>query len=266
MSDEATNVTESCCQSERIACLLGGGLLLGIGLRGGTLSKAIGLVTGGLLIARGIRGHLGVAKAIGAQADDSTEPSWRRAIHVSKTLTVMRPREEVYAYWRNFENLPNFMRHLNEVKVETERLSHWKAKAPAGREVAWDAEITQEVENSLIAWRSLGGADVPNEGEVQFVDAPGGRGTEVRVRLTYHPPAGVIGAVVAKAFGEEPEMQISEDLTRFKSIMETGEVPTTEGQPSERMRRAKGWLGARLLGPGMSDEEAIPNAREAEVL
>ena len=147
-----------------------------------------------------------------------------RGIGVQQRITVNRPPEEVYAFWRNFENLPRFMQHLDEVRVLDGRRSHWTARAPAGTSVSWDAETTDDRPNELIAWRSAEGADVPNEGEVRFVRAAGGRGTEVHVRLRYEPPAGKLGALVAKLFGEEPTQQVAGDLRRFKQVLETGEV------------------------------------------
>ena len=155
-------------------------------------------------------------------------------VRVDRAITVNKPREEVYRFWRNPENLARFMKHLESVKVLDDGRSHWIAKAPAGKTVEWDAEVINEVENELIAWRSLPGAGVDNAGSVQFNDAPGGRGTIVKVELQYNPPGGVVGAWLSKLWGEEPSQQINEDLRRFKALMETGEIPTTEGQTSGR--------------------------------
>jgi uncharacterized membrane protein len=110
-----------------------------------------------------------------------------------------------------------------------DRLSHWCAVGPAGMRVEWDAEIVADTENELIAWRSLEGSDVQNSGSVRFSRAPGARGTEVRVQLQYTPPAGALGRSVAWLFGEEPDQQVHEDLHRFKQLMETGEIPLSEG-------------------------------------
>ena len=151
---------------------------------------------------------------------------------VARTVTVNRPRAEVYAFWRDFENLPRFMKHLESVTVLDSRRSHWITKAPAGANVEWNAEITSDEPASLIAWRSGDGSDIDNSGTVRFVDAPGGRGTEVHVSLRYDAPAGVLGKLIAKMFGEEPEQQIREDMRRFKCIVETGELATVIGQPT----------------------------------
>jgi uncharacterized membrane protein len=145
-------------------------------------------------------------------------------IHVKEAITINRPRNEVYGFWHNFENLPRFMAHLESVQVLDERRSRWKAKAPAGTTVEWEAETVEDRPNELIAWRSLPDSTVPNSGSVQFRDAPGGRGTEVLVELGYQPPGGKIGALIAKLFGEEPAQQVKGDLRRFKQVMEIGEV------------------------------------------
>ena len=144
-------------------------------------------------------------------------------MHVTKAITVWRPPDEVYRFWRDFENLPRFMRHLESVRV-TESRSHWKASGPAGKSVEWDAEIVEDRPHELIAWRSLPGADVDNRGQVRFRPAPGGRGTEIHVEMVYDPPAGGLGKAVAKLFGRDADQQIYGDLRRFKQILETGEV------------------------------------------
>ena len=149
-------------------------------------------------------------------------------MNVTKTTTINRPPEELYRFWRDFENLPRFMRHLEAVKVTAPGRSHWKAKAPAGQTVEWDAEVTEDRPNELIAWRSLEGADVANSGSVRFTPATGGRGTVVRVEVQYDPPGGKAGALVAKLFGEEPEQQVQDDLRAFKQVIETGEVVLSE--------------------------------------
>jgi uncharacterized membrane protein len=148
-------------------------------------------------------------------------------IHVRKTITINKTPEEVYGFWRDFENLPRFMRHLESVQVTSPGRSHWRAKAPAGKLVEWDAVTTRDIPNELIAWRSEGAADVYNEGEVRFRPAPGNRGTEIHVDLTYTPPFGVVGTVgvkVAKLFHKEPGQEVQDDLLAFKQVMEVGEI------------------------------------------
>ena len=150
------------------------------------------------------------------------------AVHVLKSVTINRPLEEVYDFWRDFQNLPRFMRHLEAVQVMGDGRSHWVAKAPAGSSVEWDAEIIEERPGEIIAWRSVEGSDVDNAGSVRFERGAAGRGTVVRIDLRYAPPGGKVAATVAKLFGEEPEQQITEDLRRFKQVMETGEVVSAE--------------------------------------
>jgi uncharacterized membrane protein len=148
-------------------------------------------------------------------------------IHVRKSITVNKSPEEVYNFWRDFENLPRFMRHLESVQVTSAGRSHWVAKAPAGKSVEWDAVTTRDIPNELIAWRSEGSADIYNEGEVHFGAAPGGRGTEIHVDLTYTPPFGVagkVGAKMAKLFRKEPGQEVQDDLLAFKQVLEVGEI------------------------------------------
>lgn len=155
----------------------------------------------------------------------------RRALRASATVTINRPVDEVYRFWRDFENLPRFMYHLESVRADGDGRSHWTVRAPGGRRVEWDAEIVEDRLSELISWRSVKGARVPNTGRVRFVRAAGGRGTEVRVDLAYAPPGGAVGRAIATLFGEEPRQQIRDDLRRFKQVIETGEVVRSDGSP-----------------------------------
>ena len=150
-------------------------------------------------------------------------------IHVTKSVTVMKPRAEVYRFWRQLERLPSFMIHLASVSEVSAIRSHWIANAPGGTKVEWDAEIVDERDNELLSWRSCEGSDIPNAGKVGFTDAPADRGTEVRVDLNYDAPGGAAGAAAARLFGEEPSQQLTDDLRRFKQVMETGEVVLSDG-------------------------------------
>jgi uncharacterized membrane protein len=150
---------------------------------------------------------------------------------VRKAVTINKPAQEVYAFWRDFENFPRFMAHVEAVRVTGDTLSHWVAKAPAGRTVEWDAEIVEERPGELIAWRSLPGADVDNSGSVRITPAPGNRGTEVEVELRYSPPGGALGAGFAKLVGEEPATQMADDLRRLKQVIETGELVRSDATP-----------------------------------
>jgi uncharacterized membrane protein len=185
------------------------------------------------MLYRGATGHCVVYEMM----DINRAADGNQGIRVQRSVTIGKPREELFRIWRNFENLPRFMTHLQRVDVDPAdggRRSHWVAKAPFGREVEWDSEIVEERENEHLAWETLPGSLVESMGAVEFSDAPGGRGTVVTVSMEYHPLAGSMGAAVAKMFGEEPGAQIREDLRHFKQIMETGEIASVEGQPSGR--------------------------------
>ena len=157
-------------------------------------------------------------------------------IHVRKSTTVNSSTDELYRFWRNFENFPRFMNHVKSVKDLGNGRSHWVVRAPVGAAVEWDAEMTEDQPGKRIAWRSVGEAQVPNSGSAEFRAAPGNRGTEVHVELHYDPPAGTCGAIFARLFGQEPGHQLAHDLRYFKAFIETGEIPTTEGQTSGRGR------------------------------
>ncbi len=154
-------------------------------------------------------------------------------IQVEKTVTINRPASELYNYWRNFTNLPNFMKHLKSVTNldQTGQRSHWVANAPLNLNVEWDAQIVKDEPEHLIAWSALENADIDNSGFVRFQPATANRGTEVKVVLEYQPPGGVLTNIIAKLFGESPQEQIGDELNRFKQLMETGEIATTKGQP-----------------------------------
>jgi uncharacterized membrane protein len=148
-----------------------------------------------------------------------------RGIHVEHSLLIHKRAAQLFRYWRDFENLPKFMQHLESVAMREEGVSHWVAKGPAGTKVEWDARIINEVEDKLIAWQSLKGSDISTAGSVNFDENDGN--TVVHIHMQYSPPGGKVGAGIAYAFGEEPNIQVQEDLRRFKWLMETGAIPTT---------------------------------------
>lgn len=152
----------------------------------------------------------------------------RGDVLVGRSVTINRPREELYAFWRDFTNLPHFMRNVHSVTIKDATHSHWIIEAPAGKTVEWDSQITHDEPGRLIAWQSMEGASVRNSGNVEFLDSPDNRGTVVRVTLTYDPPAGAVGKLSAKLFQKEPKIQARQDLRRFKQLMETGEVATAQ--------------------------------------
>jgi len=230
----ATNISEA----ERLASVIGGSALVAAGLMRRSGSGVMCALAGAELLRRGIMGHsvlyesLGIRTASKGQGGDTTSVPYELGVRVDHAITVNKPRAEVYAFWRRLENLPRFMKHLESVQQLDSRRSRWAATGPAGRRVEWEAEIINEIENELIGFRSLEGSTVDLAGSVRFQDAPGARGTEVIVEMQYNPPAGLLGAFAAKMSGEEPSQQLKEDLNRFKAVMESGEVLSTEGQPS----------------------------------
>ena len=169
----------------------------------------------------------------------ANEGADRGIIRTKKSVTVGRPVEEVYAFWRDFQNFPQFMRHLESVSVLDDRRSRWVAKAPAGKTVEWDAEITEDRPNELISWRSLEGAEIYNAGTVRFQPAPGDRGTEVRVEFEYDPPFGKLGSKIATVFREEPGQQVRDDLRHFKQVMELGEIVVSDATKQRGMHPAR---------------------------
>lgn len=183
---------------------------------------------------------LGIGAAVWAakrQRQGGTRAATDRTVRVEQVVTVNRNIHDVYAFWKDFENFPRFMRHLDSVQRLDERRSRWRAKAPAGLKVEWEAEMLEDRADEWIAWRSLPGSRVENSGSVRFSAAPGARGTEVRVQLQYTPPGGALGRGLAWLFGEEPEIQVKDDLRRFKQLMETGEIPISEGPALWRAAR-----------------------------
>ena len=244
-ADRHTNVGEA----ERVASALGGALLAVYGVRQRGLGGALLAVVGGALVKRAVTGHCEVYGALGMSSAAESRGAFlekrhgaaavldaSRAIKVERSTTIAMGPAELYRFWRNFENLPRIMAHLESVTVLDDRRSRWKAKAPAGQSVEGDAEIIHEEPNHVVSWRSVDEATVPNAGSVHFDDAGAGRGTVVRVVLEYQPPAGKIGQWVAKLFGEDPDTQVREDLRRFKAMMETGEVPNSRSATGSALR------------------------------
>ena len=222
-------------ETERWLSAFGGGVLGLLGLSRGGLGGLALAAAGGSLVYRGVTGHCSGYQALGVstagRASEATSVPATHGYKVDLSFTVNRPAAELFRFWRDFSNLPKVMSHLESVQVESDHRSHWVARGPAGMTVSWEAELINEKPDRLIAWRSLGGSTVDTAGSVHFNPAPGGRGTEVRVELKYNPPAGKLGAWAAALFGRDPEKEVREDLRRFKQVMETGENPTTQGQP-----------------------------------
>lgn len=228
---------------ERWMSMVAGGALAAYGLQRRAVPGGTAALAGAALLYRGATGHCNVYQALGVnrarrhgagtfadhESDTRQQLGGSAGIHVEESVTINRPVPEVYRFWRNFENLPKFMKHLDSVAMREAGVSHWVARGPAGTKVEWDARVINEIDNKLIGWQSLEGSMVSTAGSVNFRETA--RGTDVRVHLQYNPPAGKLGAGVAWLFGEEPSIQVREDLRRFKQLMETGEISTVDGQP-----------------------------------
>lgn len=184
------------------------------------------VVGGGLLLARSSGTRGGKDDAPGRTARTGRFGDY--AV-VGKTVTISKPsRAELFAFWRDFTNLPAFMDNLDQVEMLGGKRSRWTIKAPAGGSVTVETEIAQEKPGELIAWRSVEGSDIDTEGRVQFRDAPGDRGTEVELVIAYKPPFGRAGQAIAKLLQREPAIQARRDLRRFKMLMETGEIANSD--------------------------------------
>jgi len=217
-------------ETERWVSLALGSALVGYGLyRRGFTGLGVGVIGAGLM-ARGAAKRDPLTHALRASASERAEArqrGWSSAAIVTRAVTINRPREELYRYWRDFTNLPKFMENLRRIDMIDGQRSRWSVAAPGGGTVEWEAIVTLDQLGRRIGWESDEGGDVRNAGWVDFRDAPGGRGTEVRAEIVYEPPAGRLGRAVAYALQREPTLQIRRDLRRFKSLMETGEVPTS---------------------------------------
>jgi uncharacterized membrane protein len=262
MAVAATNFHEriNIGRVERWLSMVAGGALAAYALKRREVPGGAAAIAGAALLYRGATGHCDIYQALGINhadfmmarekgtgviadrgSDTRAQLGGLRGIHVEESVTINRPLSELYRFWRNFENLPQFMQHLESVSMREEGISHWVAKGPARMPVEWDARIINEVENKVIGWQSLEGSTISTAGSVNFDEDP--HGTRVTVHLQYNPPGGKLGAGVAKMFGEEPNQTIREDLRRLKQLMEAGEIPTTEGQPSGRVAKTQ-WRSA----------------------
>jgi uncharacterized membrane protein len=227
---------------ERIGSMALGTALIAYGVRRRDSAGGIGALVGGAFVLRGATGSCPVYRALGVSTGSAeavlgaprpdvtglaATVNARKAVKVEYAVIIRAPRHELYTFWHNFENLPRFMEHLVSVRVESPTRSHWVARAPAGTTVEWEAELVNDIPDTLIAWKSVPPMDVPNAGSVHFEELPGGRGTMVRVVLDYEPPIGKFAAVLARMFGADPAREVAEDLRRFKRIMEAYEVATS---------------------------------------
>lgn len=211
----------------RLAALVGGAALFTLAARDRSW-RGLGLALAGApLVWRGATGNWPVPRAVAERLPASMPAT------IETSVTVYRPRQEVWEFWSRLENLPRFMRHLESVEELDDRRSRWVGKSPVGLRVEWEAEIVDEREGHFLSWRSLPGTRVHNAGSVFFEDATGGRGTVVRVQMEVSPGNG-LGRAVGRALAPLTTLQVHEDLRRFKSLLEAGEIPTTDGQPAGR--------------------------------
>jgi uncharacterized membrane protein len=215
---------------ERLLSVIGGGALVLYGLRRSLGHLAL-MLGGSALIYRGLTGYCEIYKTLGVSTAHHHAGA---GITLESTVTVNKPAADVYRFWRRLENHPRFIRHLESVVSTADKRSHWVAKVPMQGCIEWDAEIVEERENALLSWRSLAGADVHNAGTVRFRELPNNRGTEVRVKLEYAPPGGMVGAALGKLLKTLTVWQLREDLRRFKQLIEAGEVASIAAQPSGR--------------------------------
>jgi uncharacterized membrane protein len=227
LSSEAKPRRVNVGASERAVSVAVGAILTLAGLSRRNLPGLLVAGIGGAMTHRGLTGKCHMYDALGV--DTAKED----VIHIEQAMLVDRPQEELYRFWRNFENLPSFMTHVKSVTVLNDRRSHWVADGIPidGGRVEWEAEVTVDEPNERIAWRTLPGSDVDHSGEVRFRRALGERGTEVHAYLDYNPPAGTLGHWIAKLSGRSPDWTLREDLRNFKRLMECGEIPTIVGQP-----------------------------------
>jgi len=229
---------------ERLASLAGGGILALAGLKRGGVGGALTALAGAALVQRGVTGHCTVYGTLGlsSSSEDTGRrlgapdrvPTFDSTVRVKTSVTIARPAEELYRFWRDFGNAPRFREHIDHVRVDSPTRSHWVMSGPGGRTWEWDSEVTLDREGNGFAWEALEGADLPNRGSVEFRPDVRGEETVVTYEVEFDPPGGAIGAAVANVFHEIPEQMVRADLRRFKALMESGEIPTTKGQPSCR--------------------------------
>jgi uncharacterized membrane protein len=239
----AETLSHNVSEPERTCSILGGLVLVALGASRRSAGGALVALFGAALLHRGVSGHCRLYSALGIHSGaQNTEAGVAndRGRKVVETITIQKPRADLFQHWRQLDNLPHFMPHLEQVEVIDATRSRWVARALGGQTVEWQAEIINERADELIAWQSLPGADVPNAGSVWFEDESDG-GTRVKVALEYEPPAGALGEVVSRLFGEAPQQQLRNDLERWKTLMEkpahadqskVGATPYSSSEPS----------------------------------
>jgi len=209
-----------------LSVAVGLGLVLH-GLRRRTVPALLGALVGGSLLYRGLTGHSRILALLGMTEVPGEQP----VVAFELSTTVLKPREELYHAWRDFERHPRFIPRLLSVRHLESQKSHWVFQGPAGVVLEWDSQLIEDQPGERMAWSTLPGSMLAHTGTVRFEDAPGGRGTVVHLALRYHVPGGRAAAVVARLLGEEPKQHLARGLRQFKQLMETGEVATVDSQP-----------------------------------
>jgi uncharacterized membrane protein len=211
--------------TERLVSGVGGGGLVLAGLRRGGALGALTALLGGALLGRAISGHCAVKQRLAATAEKkrlAADHGWQSAAAVSHATVIQRPIAHVYAFCRDFRNLPQFMRHLRRVDVQDDHRSHWVIDAPLGRTLEWDTVITEDRPLERISWESAPESSIRHTGWMQFHAIPA-IGTEIKAFIAYEPPAGELGRIVAKLWGSQPGAQAGDDLQRLKAFLEAGQ-------------------------------------------
>ncbi|WP_257455007.1 SRPBCC family protein [Archangium lipolyticum] len=212
---------------ERLISLVVGLGCVGYGLRRRTVPAILLAVVGGSLVHRGLTGRSRALALMGM----TEVPGEKPGVAFELSTTILKPRQELYQAWRDFEKHPRFIPHLLSVRNLENDKSHWVYQGPAGSVVEWESRVTEDRPGERIVWRTMPGSVIQHTGTVRFEDAPAGRGTVVHLELRYHVPGGRAAAVVAKLLGDEPKQHLSRGLRQFKQLMETGEVATVDSQP-----------------------------------
>ena len=224
---------------QRGASLLAGTALVALGLKRRSVDGALAGLAGADLLYRGATGYCHMLGALGVDMADGKSGASAGAVKIQRSITVQASRDEVYRSWRHPQTQPLVWGHVARISRVTDAGAHWRVEAPLGRTLEWETRIVEDRVGELIRWESTGG-EIPNEGSVEFRDAPHDLGTEVTLRVRFDPPAGPLGKAALRVFDEPPKLVLAKALRRFKSLVETGEIPSIERNPSARAARGAG--------------------------
>jgi uncharacterized membrane protein len=220
---------------ERLVCGMIGGWMLARWLARPSLRGLLMAGTGIVLVYRAATGRSRLYRSLHISGSEqerraSATIPYQTGVKIEQITTIAKPPEELYQFWRNPENLPQVMIHIQSVVRTGPEHSHWVAKGPAGTTIEWDAEVIHDEPNALIAWQSLPDSLIRQAGSVNFKELEAGRGTEVKLTVEYRPAGGPIGAGITYLLGQDPRRQIAEELQRFKQLMESGELSMSAKQ------------------------------------